>query len=240
MVLHALVTVPSSLAGATPLHLCVLRRWPCCRVVACRAVASAGVFALACDGHCRTDTVECVGGVTSPLCGVRCRRTARGCCCAALRLFLTPRHSHALPPPPRPPLTRWHAVRVAATGRLFQVEYAMQAINHAAAAIGIRCADGVIIAGEKKVASVLLAPPKSSEKMYKLDDHVCCAVAGLTADANTLIRSARIYAQQHRYTYSEVRLRVVTLRCARSSRTETHARTHIHTHTHAHAHRRDM
>jgi 20S proteasome subunit alpha 3 len=79
----------------------------------------------------------------------------------------------------------------------------MQAINNAAAAVGVYCSEGIVIAGEKKVASSLLAPPKTSEKMYKLDDHVCCAVAGLTADANTLIRSARVYAQRHRYTYSE-------------------------------------
>jgi hypothetical protein len=50
-------------------------------------------------------------------------------------------------------------------GRLFQVEYAMQAINNAAAAVGVHCAEGVVIAGEKKVASSLLAPPKTSEKM---------------------------------------------------------------------------
>ena len=88
-------------------------------------------------------------------------------------------------------------------GRLFQVEYALQAINNAAAAVGVLSSQGVIIAAEKKIASSLLAPPKASEKMYKLDDHVCCAVAGLTSDANTLIRHARVYAQQYKYKYSE-------------------------------------
>lgn len=63
--------------------------------------------------------------------------------------------------------------------------------------------EGVIIAAEKKISSVLLAPPKTSEKMYKLDDHVCCAVAGLTSDANTLIKMARVFAQRYKYTYSE-------------------------------------
>jgi len=88
-------------------------------------------------------------------------------------------------------------------GRLFQVEYALQAINNAAAAVGVLSEHGVIIAAEKKISSSLLAPPKTSEKMYKLDDHVCCAVAGLTSDANTLIRNARVFAQQHKYTYDE-------------------------------------
>ena len=57
----------------------------------------------------------------------------------------------------------------------------MQAIDNAVPAVGILCKDGVVIAGEKKVASKLLAPPKSSEKLYKLDEHVSCAVAGSLA-----------------------------------------------------------
>jgi 20S proteasome subunit alpha 3 len=88
-------------------------------------------------------------------------------------------------------------------GRLFQVEYAIAAIQNAAAAVGIQTREGVVIAGEKKIASKLLAPPKSSEKMYKVDDHVFCAVAGLTSDANILINYARVAAQRHAYTYGE-------------------------------------
>ena len=33
--------------------------------------------------------------------------------------------------------------------------------------------------------------------------NVCCAVAGITADANTLINYARQQAQQYLYTYDE-------------------------------------
>ena len=32
--------------------------------------------------------------------------------------------------------------------------------------------DGIVIATEKRVSSKLLAPPKSSEKIYTIDDHV--------------------------------------------------------------------
>jgi 20S proteasome subunit alpha 3 len=38
---------------------------------------------------------------------------------------------------------------------------------------------------------------------YKLDDHIGCVVAGLTADANLLIGEARVMAQRHLYTYQE-------------------------------------
>jgi 20S proteasome subunit alpha 3 len=88
-------------------------------------------------------------------------------------------------------------------GRLYQVEYAMEAIGHAGAALGILATDGIILAAEKKVSSKLLEPTISSEKMYKLDDHLACAVAGITSDANILINYGRLQAQRHQYTYQE-------------------------------------
>jgi hypothetical protein len=57
------------------------------------------------------------------------------------------------------------------------------------------------LTAEKKVVSRLLAPPKTSEKLYKIDEHVSCAVAGLTSDANILITYLRRVAQFHRLTY---------------------------------------
>lgn len=88
-------------------------------------------------------------------------------------------------------------------GRLHQVEYAMQAINQAGACVGILCKDGIVFGCEKKAVSKLLVKPKNSEKMYKVDDHVAVAVAGLASDANILIQYIREYGQQHRYTYQE-------------------------------------
>lgn len=40
--------------------------------------------------------------------------------------------------------------------------------------------------------------------MYRLDEHVAVAVAGLTADANILINKARLTAQQYQFTYQEL------------------------------------
>lgn len=48
----------------------------------------------------------------------------------------------------------------------------MASIQNAAAAVGVQSRGGIVIACEKRVASKLLAPPKSSEKVYKLDEHV--------------------------------------------------------------------
>mmetsp|Transcript_16917 Transcript_16917/g.52853 ORF Transcript_16917/g.52853 Transcript_16917/m.52853 type:complete len:265 (-) Transcript_16917:140-934(-) len=88
-------------------------------------------------------------------------------------------------------------------GRLHQVEYAVEAINNAGTAVGILGADGVVMAGEKQKVTKLLEAPKSSEKIYKLDDHVATVVAGLTADANILINEARVAAQRYRYQFGE-------------------------------------
>lgn len=62
---------------------------------------------------------------------------------------------------------------------------------------------GVVIAAEKKVTSKLLAKPKNSEKLYTIDDHIACAVAGLTADANVLVDYLRRVAASHRVQYGE-------------------------------------
>jgi 20S proteasome subunit alpha 3 len=88
-------------------------------------------------------------------------------------------------------------------GRLHQVEYAMQAISQAGACIGVLCSDGVVFGCEKKAVSKLLVPSRNSEKMYKCDDHVAVAVAGLASDANVLVQYIRSFAQQHRFTYQE-------------------------------------
>jgi len=88
-------------------------------------------------------------------------------------------------------------------GRLFQVEYAMEAINLAGSTIGVLAEDGIVLAGEKKQTSKLLDQTKQSEKLFQIDSAKFCAVAGLTSDANILINKLRLTAQQHRYSYGE-------------------------------------
>ncbi|KAJ6749466.1 hypothetical protein OIU85_000139 [Salix viminalis] len=79
----------------------------------------------------------------------------------------------------------------------------MEAIGNAGSAIGILSKDGVVLVGEKKVTSKLLQTSTSTEKMYKIDDHVAAAVAGIMSDANILINTARIQAQRYTFSYQE-------------------------------------
>jgi 20S proteasome subunit alpha 5 len=87
-------------------------------------------------------------------------------------------------------------------GRLFQVEYAIEAIKLGSTAIGIRTNEGVILAVEKRLTSPLI-DPSSIEKILEIDTHIGCAMSGLTADARTLIDHARVEAQAHWFTYNE-------------------------------------
>ncbi|MBC7120688.1 MAG: archaeal proteasome endopeptidase complex subunit alpha [Candidatus Methanosuratus sp.] len=88
-------------------------------------------------------------------------------------------------------------------GRLFQVEYALEAVRRGWTAIGIRCRNGVILAVEKKRISPLI-DPASMEKILKIDEHVGATFAGLSSDARILVERARQEAQINRMLYDEI------------------------------------
>lgn len=50
------------------------------------------------------------------------------------------------------------------------------------------------MAVEKRVSSTLLEA-SSIEKIMEIDEHLGCAVSGMTADARTMIEHARVAAQ---------------------------------------------
>ncbi len=87
-------------------------------------------------------------------------------------------------------------------GRLFQVEYAREAVKRGATAIGVKTKEGVVLIADRRVASRLLESD-TIEKIYKIDEHICAATSGLVADARVLIDRARLEAQINRLTYDE-------------------------------------
>uniref|UniRef100_A0A5F9DCT6 Proteasome subunit alpha type n=1 Tax=Oryctolagus cuniculus TaxID=9986 RepID=A0A5F9DCT6_RABIT len=80
-------------------------------------------------------------------------------------------------------------------GRLYQVEYAMEAIGHAGTCLGILANDGVLLAAERRNIHKLLDEVFFSEKIYKLNEDMACSVAGITSDANVLTNELRLIAQ---------------------------------------------
>lgn len=87
-------------------------------------------------------------------------------------------------------------------GRLFQVEYAIEAIKIGTTAIGISTSEGIVIAVEKRLLSPL-QEPGSVEKIFEVDSHIGVAMSGLSADARTLVDHARSESQYHRFTFNE-------------------------------------
>jgi len=57
-------------------------------------------------------------------------------------------------------------------GRLYQVEYAMEAIGHAGTCLGILASDGIVLAAEKRNTNKLLDELSYSEKIYRLHEWV--------------------------------------------------------------------
>jgi len=88
-------------------------------------------------------------------------------------------------------------------GRLYQVEYAMEAISHAGTCLGILAKDGILLAAERRNTNKLLDGAIFSEKIYKLNDDMVCSVAGITSDANVLTNELRVIAQRYQLNYGE-------------------------------------
>lgn len=108
-------------------------------------------------------------------------------------------------------------------GRLYQVEYALEAISHAGTSLGILASDGILLAAEKRNTNKLLDDVNFSEKIYKLSEYdydrvlwsrlsnflslswrdICCSVSGITSDANVLINELRASAQRYQLEYQE-------------------------------------
>ena len=85
-------------------------------------------------------------------------------------------------------------------GRIHQIEYALEAVKQGSAAIGLRSNKYAIVATLKRASSELSSHQK---KIFKIDDHVGVAIAGLVADARVLAKYMRTECINHRYTYDE-------------------------------------
>jgi len=87
-------------------------------------------------------------------------------------------------------------------GRLYQVEYAREAVKRGTATVGVRTEDGVVLAADRRTRSPLVEA-SSVEKLHAVDDHLGIASAGHVADARQLVDLARRRAQTEWLRYDQ-------------------------------------
>jgi len=86
-------------------------------------------------------------------------------------------------------------------GRLFQVEYAKEAVKKGTTSVGMVFANGVILGTAKQTMKLVV--PNTIEKLFKVDEHLGAVAAGLLADARILVSQLRVKAQINQITYEE-------------------------------------
>lgn len=87
-------------------------------------------------------------------------------------------------------------------GRVYQVEYAFEAVRRGWTTIGLRTRTTSIVAAEKRKISPLV-DEKAIQKVFKIDDHIGASYAGMAGDGRILIDYAIQQALIHRFYYDE-------------------------------------
>jgi len=93
------------------------------------------------------------------------------------------------------------AVVFSPEGRIYQVEYALEAVKLSKTSVGVVFHDGVVLAAYSPLSALQL--PSKFGKVAKIDDHIIAAPCGLTGDARILIDYLRMQAQINKLTYGE-------------------------------------
>lgn len=88
------------------------------------------------------------------------------------------------------------------SGKLVQIEYALQAVSSGNLSLGIKAKNGVVIASEKKIPSILV-DSDSIAKIKHLSGNVGTCYSGMGPDFRVLCRRARKSAQRYQLTYGE-------------------------------------
>lgn len=87
-------------------------------------------------------------------------------------------------------------------GRIYQVEYAREAVKRGTTAVGVTFEGGVALLVDKRISSKLIEA-QAVEKIFKIDRHIAAASSGLVGDARMLVARGRSVSQNNRMTYDE-------------------------------------
>eukprot|EP01121_Diplochlamys_sp_Union-15-3_P007127 TRINITY_DN1788_c0_g1_i3.p1 TRINITY_DN1788_c0_g1~~TRINITY_DN1788_c0_g1_i3.p1 ORF type:complete len:235 (-),score=54.15 TRINITY_DN1788_c0_g1_i3:25-729(-) len=87
------------------------------------------------------------------------------------------------------------------TGKLVQIEYALNAVSAGATSLGIKAKNGVVLATEKKLPSLMDA--NSVQKISHITKNIGVVYSGMGPDFRVLIRKGRKKAQEYYRYYKE-------------------------------------
>lgn len=87
------------------------------------------------------------------------------------------------------------------SGKLVQIEYALQAVAKCPTSLGIRARNGLVVATEKKLPSLM--DETSMERVSNITSTIGMVYSGMGPDARVLLRKARKRAQVYQRFYKE-------------------------------------
>ena len=85
-------------------------------------------------------------------------------------------------------------------GRLYQVEYAMEAVNQGNLLIGVKSNTHVVLVGFKSAPNEKLS--YFPEKLFKVSNHIGVGIAGLTPDGRLLYQYMKNQCLNYNYTFN--------------------------------------
>ncbi|EDV20966.1 expressed hypothetical protein [Trichoplax adhaerens] len=88
------------------------------------------------------------------------------------------------------------------SGKLVQIEYALAAVAAGSPSIGIKVANGAVLATEKKYKSQLY-DENSTHKVARITDKIGMVYSGMGPDYRVLLRKARKLAQEYQMKYQD-------------------------------------
>uniref|UniRef100_A0A7S2ZX75 Proteasome subunit alpha type n=1 Tax=Rhodosorus marinus TaxID=101924 RepID=A0A7S2ZX75_9RHOD len=88
------------------------------------------------------------------------------------------------------------------SGKLTQIEYALNAVAAGATSLGIKASNGIVVATEKRMSSALM-DETTLQKVALVTENVGMVYSGMGPDSRVLIRKARKNAQTYYQTYRE-------------------------------------
>jgi len=87
-------------------------------------------------------------------------------------------------------------------GRLFQVDYAKEAVRRGATSIGMITEEGVVLVAHKNIVEPLVIP-NTVQKIFKVDSFIGVTYSGLVSDGLHIVNVIRERTQTHRMVYDE-------------------------------------